>query len=84
MDVCGDMSSPFPAWCQREPNHKGWHRDHKTMAHATVSWGIRTPDQPCPLPADLALGADGLPDPAALRVASGALTAAERRKAGRP
>jgi hypothetical protein len=82
MAICGDMSSPFPAWCRLAPGHKGPHRDHLAMSRATVTWGIRTPDQPGPLPADLALDADGLPDPVQLRRASGAWTAAERRKAG--
>jgi hypothetical protein len=79
--ICGDMSSPFPVWCKLAPGHKGNHRDHKTKAHATVEWGIKTPAEPAPLPADLVLGDDGLPDPSWLRRASGALTASDRKKA---
>jgi hypothetical protein len=79
--VCGDMSSPFPAWCVLAPGHAGNHRDHAVRKYTTVEWGIRTPAQPGPLPADLALDADGVPDPSALRRASGALTASERQEA---
>jgi hypothetical protein len=79
--TCLDTSNPFGLTCALPEGHEGTHRDHKAMKHTTASWGIRTPDLPGPLPADLAPDADGVPDPARLRQASGAWTTSARRDA---